>query len=142
MRNIYKIILVVTDLKRRDKKSEHIITKFPIEIGRDVNCDILLEDERKLVSRNHSKIILVGEQLKLIDLGSRNATYINQKKITPNTEYDLKNSDIIKVGEFLLEITNIYKEEIRVDDSQKTMMFCSPFDEIRNILPTKWFSEV
>ena len=56
MGNIYKIILVVTDSKRSDKKSEHIITKFPIEIGRNIECDIPLVDERKLVSRKHAKI--------------------------------------------------------------------------------------
>ena len=129
MNKISRIILLITNLKNLDDKSEYTFSKFPIKIGRDSGCSLALRDERKLLSRNHAKIILIEEKLKLIDLDSRNGTFINQNKIIPNKEYELKQNDVMEIGEYQLQITNISKEHIRVDDPQKTMVFSSPFVE-------------
>ena len=133
MINTNQITLIVTNIKKNDK-SELIKNKFPIEIGRNINCDIPLEDERKLVSRKHAKIICSENNFSLLDLGSRNATFLNNEKILPEKEYPLTKNDVIKIGEFLIEIFHIQKQDNLSEDSQKTMIFSSPFaKEVKNL---------
>jgi hypothetical protein len=70
-------------------------------IGRSVENDIVLtEDDR--VSRNHAEILRQGNQLTLVDCGSRNGVWLNHQRITEAVP--LKTGDRIRIGrqEFLL----------------------------------------
>jgi RNA polymerase subunit RPABC4/transcription elongation factor Spt4 len=48
-------------------------------IGRDVECQIQLKG--KSISRRHARLLLVGDQPTLEDLGSRNGTLINGQRV-------------------------------------------------------------
>ncbi|MGN6202031.1 MAG: FHA domain-containing protein [Solirubrobacterales bacterium] len=50
-----------------------------IEIGRDPACDLPVEDER--ASWRHVRITVEGEEVVLLDLGSKNGTYLNGRRI-------------------------------------------------------------
>jgi hypothetical protein len=70
-------------------------------IGRSVENDIVLTDDDR-VSRNHAEIVRQGNQLMLLDCGSRNGVWLNHQRITEAVE--IKTGDRIRIGrqEFLL----------------------------------------
>ncbi len=68
-------------------------------IGR--NADNTYALEFKGVSRNHLEIRINEDSSKVIDLGSRNGTFLNNEKIT--TPQVLKKGDVIKIGVIALK---------------------------------------
>ena len=111
-------------------------TNYPVKLGRESDNDIVLEDPRKVVSRSHAKIIDSSGLIQVVDLGSANFTYLNGNQLFPNDENALKTGDIIKIGDYELDVT---LEQIKVEsapqwDDQKTMIFSNPFvDEVQKI---------
>ena len=65
----------------------------PILIGRDNSCGLQVIDRG--VSREHAKVVRVGEMVFLHDLGSRNGSYVNGERVK---EELLREGDIIRVG--------------------------------------------
>ena len=51
-----------------------------------------------VVSREHCKIVFNGSTYTIIDLNSKNGTYINQSRLTPNNMYILNNNDVLKIA--------------------------------------------
>lgn len=72
-------------------------------IGRSVENDIVLTDDDR-VSRNHAEIVRQGEQLMLVDCGSRNGVWLNHQRITAATK--LTPGDRIRIGrqEFIFKV--------------------------------------
>ncbi len=68
-------------------------------IGRSPECDIEIADNS--VSHHHASISRDGASFKVQDLGSKNGTYMNQRKILGPTR--VKHGDIIKVGKTTFE---------------------------------------
>lgn len=64
-------------------------------LGRDANADIILDDPA--VSYKHALLTQQGDASYLLDLGSRNGTFVNAERIS--IPYLLKNGDVIKLGE-------------------------------------------
>lgn len=52
-----------------------------LSIGRDPSCDLVITTPDKQVSRRHAQLTLVGEQVELRDMGSKNGTQLNGKLI-------------------------------------------------------------
>lgn len=67
-----------------------------ITLGRSLDCDLWLDDPR--LSRTHCKLepALEGDGFVLVDLGSRNGTYVNAKRVTER--HPLVHRDVITVG--------------------------------------------
>ena len=68
-------------------------------IGRD-DCEIALVDDE--VSRRHAAIRAVGDRVEIEDLGSRNGTYVNDRRI--DRPRRLSAGDQIRVGETTLQL--------------------------------------
>ncbi len=51
----------------------------PLTIGREHDCDIVIND--RAVSRVHARIYWQGKRCMLEDLGSRNGTYVDGRRI-------------------------------------------------------------
>jgi len=67
-----------------------------VTIGRDAGCDIVLDDKK--ASRNHAMLRQLGNgDFYLIDEGSSNGCYVNNKLITAPTL--LKDRDRLKIGD-------------------------------------------
>ncbi len=77
-------------------------------IGRRHDCDLRIP--LMSVSRRHCQIICNKDTLKVRDLGSRNGTYLNGKRI--NDETIIQAGDYLKIGPltFLLQIDGQPKE--------------------------------
>src|ERR1043165_8958347 len=65
----------------------------PIIIGRDNTCGLQVIDRR--VSREHAKVVRVGEMVFLHDLDSRNGCFVNGERVK---EELLREGDVIRVG--------------------------------------------
>lgn len=56
------------------------------------------------VSRRHVTITPHAEGYTLEDLGSANGTFVNERRLTPNQPYTLRNGDLVRVGQLLMFI--------------------------------------
>lgn len=63
-------------------------------LGRSTDVSISVDDDR--VSRRHTRIVVVGpEEVTLEDLGSKNGTWVNGRRVTTA---ELRNGDTIQIG--------------------------------------------
>jgi pSer/pThr/pTyr-binding forkhead associated (FHA) protein len=69
-------------------------------IGRGEDCQLRMNNQ--LVSRHHCVLLVRDRQVSLQDLGSRNGTYVNERRI--DGEQGLKAGDRIKIGELTFEL--------------------------------------
>jgi len=88
------------------------VTEVPLsnsstwKIGRDQSCAVVLHDD--VVSRRHAMVQLTGnDEYYLIDLGSRNGTFLNDARVS--TPCVLADGDQIRIG--------VYQLEFRCDSS-------------------------
>ncbi len=70
-----------------------------VVVGRALDCDIVLDDER--VSKRHFEILADGSDLLLTDLGSRNGTRVNGRI---QSDVQLRDGDVIELGRSRLEV--------------------------------------
>jgi len=75
------------------------LDKESTTLGRSIDNSISLEFQG--ISRHHMKVTLAGKDILLEDTGSKNGTYLNNKKI--EGQVTLKKSDIIKLGSIALK---------------------------------------
>lgn len=70
-----------------------LIETFEVSFGRSKQADIFLDDKK--LSRVHAKIARVGNGYRLIDLSSRNGTFVNGVRVL---EHPLVSFDEIQIG--------------------------------------------
>jgi FHA domain len=63
-------------------------------IGRDRNAVVWIDHD--LVSRRHARISIVGDVVKIEDLGSKNGTYVGGRRIRRATT--LADRDVVRIG--------------------------------------------
>ncbi len=96
---------------------------FPIKceevsIGRSADNILVLPPNDQSISRNHTIIEKKNNQLYLIDLNSKNGTFLNGQRITPKRKIIIKLGDSIKIGESVFLISE-KKDSDNVSDSIK-----------------------
>ena len=78
--------------------------RFPLThgshiIGRDPDADVRLDSST--VSRRHARILIDADRTMLEDFGSKNGTFIRERKVT-STPVSLADGDEIRIGSLLL----------------------------------------
>ncbi len=76
--------------------NNQVVVMRKIYIGRDMKCDIVLDDP--LVSRRHALLEQIGEGLVIRDLKSTNCTYVNNDPLQRNEKRYLSAGDEIRIG--------------------------------------------
>ena len=82
-------------------------------VGRSDSATIQVEQES--VSRQHAKVANRGDQWLLVDLGSTNGTFVNDKQVT---QAELRDGDMVRIGQTIFKylsgsnIESKYHEEI------------------------------
>lgn len=56
------------------------------------------------VSRLHALLKREGKRVIIMDLGSANGTYVNGKRLTPQTERLLNHGDVVALGKFKFQV--------------------------------------
>lgn len=111
----------------KDNNETQLFNKWTIFIGKrylvgrkdsDINID------NPLISRRHLEITFYTfNQIKVKDLGSRNGTYINNGKATPNQEIKFTSKDKLSIGDINNKIVFLENQEI------KNSVFNNPINE-------------
>ncbi|MBK7862481.1 MAG: FHA domain-containing protein [Archangiaceae bacterium] len=70
-----------------------------IVIGRDSRADVVVDDEA--VSRRHAKVLVEGNNLRVVDLASNNGTFLNGRRVAAE---QLKVGDQICIGSTVLRL--------------------------------------
>ena len=78
------------------------IRKAITTMGRHDDADVVIDDPA--ISRRHAEIALSGDGYFLLDLGSKNGTFVNQHNIG-TSEYRLKDGDEISFGPSQVALT-------------------------------------
>jgi len=70
-------------------------------IGRSKKCDIVIPNPT--ISSSHARIYKKGKKVWISDLGSRNGTFVNRKKI--NEDNELRSGDEIQMGNLFFSVS-------------------------------------
>jgi len=87
-------LLVVID--GDDPAGIHRIVRPDTVLGRGDEAHFSIEDEQ--VSKSHCRIRVDGSVCTIFDLGSRNGTTLNGRKLPPNVGQRLRHLDEIEIG--------------------------------------------
>lgn len=117
-------------------------TSFPVRgsevtLGRSSYASIVVNNP--LTSREHAVVRRVGERLEVVDLGSKNGTYVNGRRIKGPCPAGV--GDVLKIGTETIEITLTSARDPAVhrvptepgrasipdDDTTATVDFRAPF---------------
>ncbi len=103
--------LQVTPTTDSEASKTHIFDAQSIVIGRDVSADLQLEDKARIVSNRHAEVRQTGNTLSLVDLGSKNGTVLNGRRLRSGEAARLREADAFEVGDFEIRVTNIKAED-------------------------------
>jgi len=87
--------------------------KFSLTIGRGERNDVVIQDPA--VSKHHAKIDPVGDRFVLIDLQSKNGTFVNESL---EVSHWLKHGDVISIGNHQLVYNQYGTQQIFDDDME------------------------
>jgi pSer/pThr/pTyr-binding forkhead associated (FHA) protein len=76
---------------------QHVFGKQPIIVGRDAECDIVLDNPG--VSRKHVEITHQGDGFSVKDLGSSNGLLVNKQSVATAL---LADRDVLQIGKYVL----------------------------------------
>ena len=89
-----------TELALESATTRLLLDNRRIGIGRLPTNQLVLDDVQ--VSGEHAEVIPTACGCLLIDLGSRNGTFVNEHRLIPDVPYTLRSGDKIRVGQALL----------------------------------------
>ncbi|MDA9556432.1 FHA domain-containing protein [Vibrio sp.] len=76
------------------------------EIGRSPQCDVVLPDQEKRISRVHAKIVLSDQGYLFQGMGV-NPLMLNDKPLSNQRQYPISDGDIIKLEQYSLLVTTM-----------------------------------
>jgi predicted component of type VI protein secretion system len=98
MRRTVLVRLVI--LTGRHRGARLNLPEKTVVVGRDEDCAVRLNTHE--VSRQHCKLTVSADEIRVKDLGSRNGTFINDQEV--KEESALKPGDILRVGPMLFQM--------------------------------------
>jgi hypothetical protein len=117
MVNIYRLVVKSGSLQGR----EFLLDKNEIVIGRDTTNDIVIPDQdKKEVSRRHSRLFMQSGSYIVEDLGSLNGTFVNGQRLAG--PHVLRPGEIIQLGDqvsMIFEIVQMDPDATVVSAGQK-----------------------
>jgi predicted component of type VI protein secretion system len=98
----FKLVVSIAGSEQK-ALAEHLCEKEQIAIGRAAANDVVLPDVEKRISGRHARIDRAGGAYQLVDLGSTNGTFLNDRKLEPNVGMGINDGDRIAIGNYLLK---------------------------------------
>lgn len=90
--HVFVLVIAAGD----DPAGSYRIVRGETVLGRGDEAHIAIDDEK--ISKTHCRIRVDGPVLTITDLGSRNGTSVNDRRIPPNVAQRLKHLDEVEVG--------------------------------------------
>lgn len=88
------------------------IKTVPLRIGREKDNDLVLEHAS--ISRHHAILDFNGENYTLCDLGSKNGTFINERRLKSNQPVTLYPGENVRIGNFWLRLERAGQDKTTV----------------------------
>ena len=76
-------------------------------IGRSGSPYAPLLSSLNLISRSHAKFLKQGRDWFIMDLGSTNGTYVNDRELSPNVPVKISIGDVVDLGTYLFDVIEI-----------------------------------
>ncbi len=86
-------------IRHGDRVTEHEIGEHPLIIGRDPQCDLFFADKK--LSRRHARFERDGKEVRLVDLGSRNGSWVNDERVETRL---VTAGDSMRLGSLLISL--------------------------------------
>jgi adenylate cyclase len=96
-----------------DQQQVHTFTSGEVILGRSPECQVVLKDFG--ISRNHAKIVVGEDGVRIIDLKSKNGTQVNG---VPVVEAPLKDGDKILLGKLPLTFSKSLEGKVVLDEEK------------------------
>jgi adenylate cyclase len=96
-----------------DTPQAHTFTTGEVVIGRSPECEVVLKDFG--ISRQHARIIVDEDGVRIQDLKSKNGTQVNG---VPVVEAPLKDGDRILLGKFQLAFSKTLEGKVVLDEAK------------------------
>jgi len=106
------------------------LTEPEMIIGRDPSADISVSDPG--ISRKHAKVVKENGKVKMVDLGSSNGTFINDKKLASGDSVCLAKEDMIKMGNSIFKFLPAGELEILFYGNLGSAAHTDPLTRIYN----------
>ena len=101
-----------------------VFTQARVIVGRSSGCDLRLEDPERVSSSRHAEIRIQGDRAQIVDLGSRNYTFLNGSRLEPQQPADLGPDDRVAISDSELQVQVV--EEVPDAEDQRTMSTTTP----------------
>lgn len=123
--------LIVRNTADPSFNEDHVFRQDCITIGRDTSNLLPLPDERRIVSKQHAEIRVEGGEMKIVDLGSKNYTYVNEQRVPSHEPTVLRHGDMVRIGEFEIQVARTEPEEpaVQAPADDRTVFAINPFWE-------------
>ncbi len=108
-------------LRGKDPRARYDLVEKEIFLGRDPKCNIVIEDDA--VSRRHARLLLENDTYAVEDLGSRNGTYVNGRRI--DGKVSLKDNDRIAISAATFEYRELKPVAYDAGTGSTTNVLCS-----------------
>ncbi len=79
-----------------------------VALGRELDNQLVLTDDAR-VSRRHAKLCKREGEFVIVDLGSGNGTYVNDRRIPAQTEVALNDGDVLRLGAYQITFVGAVK---------------------------------
>ncbi len=96
-----------------DSPQTHAFDSGEVVIGRSPECQIVLRDFG--ISRNHAKIVVGEDGVRILDMKSKNGTQVNG---VPIVEAPLRDGDRILLGKFELVFSKALESKVVLDEAK------------------------
>jgi predicted component of type VI protein secretion system len=121
--------LLVTRTTDASSADEYIFDRDTITIGRDASSHLTLPDLKRVVSKQHAELRREKGTYQIVDLGSKNFTYLNEERLQSSRPYDLKYGDLIRIGDFEIRLEPQIASKPDHDGTVFDVHFVNPFAE-------------
>lgn len=81
-----------------------VVDRSEYRIGKNPGMDGVVTFN-KFIGRTHCMILKNGSAFSVVDLNSKNGTFLNQNRLSPQQPYSLKNGDILRLANSDFQIT-------------------------------------
>jgi serine phosphatase RsbU (regulator of sigma subunit) len=105
---------------------EHLIEGDAEVIGRSTRCDLSLAD--RFLSRQHARIYLENDGWLIEDMGSRNGTFVNGRRISGPTP--VGPGDVVAMSASLIKVLSGDREEVIGVSSESTDVVLRPATDV------------